>query len=255
MFAQRFLTAVLAALCISLTIPSASSAGFVSVSGPGNILDPAATSTGATANFFNDTGANRVVHAWNERQNVTLDHDLFVDITRPGVFDHNHDLGYYNQHRIAAGRVVSSHLLYFDPRNSHRVENVVFTFDEPIVGIIVASDRFFTAAHNFTDYFLDSDYLGNPLSVYPTAHFEDRGLELNQFDEFTFSVSGNRLCLNWGASTPGDQIRVITARPNRELTPVPAPPGLVLALAGSALLILGGLIRRRVLAVATVSTS
>jgi hypothetical protein len=243
MFPRRCIATVLA-LGFFLAISKSASAGFVSVTGAGNILDPSTTPTGATRDFFNDTGANRLVHGWNERQDVTLDRDVFVDLIHPGVYDHNSDLGYFNQYRIAAGTVVSSHLLYFDPRDQYRVENVSFVFDEPIVGIIVASDRFYVANRNFTDYFLDSDFLGNPLTVYPTTHYDDRGLELNQFDEFTFSVSGDRLYLNWGASTPGDQIRVITARPSSS-NPVPAPPALLLALGGGVTLGLGGWLRRR----------
>lgn len=249
MFAHRPLAATMAAISISFTLPATVSAGFLSVSGAGNILDLTTTPTGATRDFFDDTGADKLVHGWNEKQNFTLDRDVFVDIVNPGVFDHNNDLGYFNQHKIARGRVVSSHLLFYDPKYQGRVENVVFVFDEPIVGIIVTSDRFFTATHNFTDYFLDSDFLGNPNTLYPTTHYNDRGLELNQFDEFTFSVSGNRLCLNWGASTPGDQIRVITAQPSgpgpTDVSTVPAPAGMLLALGGAATLGLGRLVRRR----------
>ena len=220
--------------------------------GAGNILDPSATPTGATPNFFNDTGANKLVHGWNEKQNLTLDRDVFVDVIQPGVYNHNNDLGYFNQHAIATGTVVSSHLLYYDPRYQHSVEGVTFVFDQPIVGVIVASDRFFNALNGFTDYFMDSDFLGNPLTTYPALHFEDRGLELNQFDEFTFSVAGDRLILNWGANSPGDQIRVITARPadddprgrRRMSNPVPAPAGLLLALGGAATLGLGRILRR-----------
>jgi hypothetical protein len=249
MFAHRPLAAMLAVFTLSLTSPATVSAGFLSVSGGGNVLNPAQTATGATKDFFDDTGANKLIHGWNEQQDVTLDRDIHVDIVHPGVFDHNNDLGYFRQHKIAKGTVVSSHLLYYDPMNVHRVENVVFVFDAPIVGIIVDSDRFFDAAHNFTDYFLETDFLGNPDSLYPTTHYNDRGLELNQFDEFTFSVSGNRLCLNWGASTPGDQIRVITAQSPgpgpTNVSTVPAPAGIILALAGGACLGVGRLIRRR----------
>lgn len=248
---RRSMATALAIVLVSLSLPSRISAGFLSVSGGGNILIPTTTAggpnTGATRDFFDDTGTNKLIHGWNERQDVTLDRDIHVDIVHPGVFDHNNDLGYFNQDKIAKGTVVSSHMLYFDPRNPTRVENVVVVFDAPIIGIIVDSDRFFDAGHNFTDYFMDSDFLGNPDSLYPTTHFEDRGLELNQFDEFTFSVSGNRLCLNWTASTPGDQIRVITAQsPGAPGTStVPAPAGLVLALGGGATVGLGRLIRRR----------
>jgi len=244
---RRCIATVLA-LGFFLAISESASAGFVSVTGAGNILDPVTTPTAATRDFFDDTGANRLVHGWNERQHVTLDRDIYVDLINPGVFDQNSDLGFFNQFRIAAGTVVSSHLLYYDPKFQHRVENVCFVFDEPIIGIVVASDRFYNASHSFTDYFLDTDFLGNPLTLYPSTHYDDRGLELNQFDEFTFSVAGDRLYLNWGASTPGDQIRVITAPPRPpDVNPVPAPPAILLVLAGGAALGLGRLLRRRAL--------
>ena len=231
------------------------SAGFVSVSGAGNILDPSTTPTGATKNFFNDTGANKLIHGWNERQDVVLTRDIFVDAVQPGRYNHNDDLGYYHQHKIARGTVVSSHLLSYDPKFPNRSGRVTFVFDAPIVGLIVTSDRFHDRAHNFTDYFLDSDFLGNPLTIYPTEHYEDRGLELNKFDAFVFSVAGNRLILNLGSGSPGDQIRVITSRPGRSdddppdddppVAPVPAPPAVLLALVGVASIGLGRLVRRR----------
>src|SRR5262245_600001 len=179
MLARRPLAVFVAAVGISLTLPETGSAGFISVTGAGNILDPSVTPTGATPNFFNDTGADRLVHGWSEKQNVTLERDVFVDVTQPGIYNHNNDLGYFNQHVIAKGTVVSSHLLYFDPKHQHYVEDVSFVFDRPIIGVIVASDRFFNQAHGFTDYFMDSDFLGHPLTIYPAAHFENRGLELN----------------------------------------------------------------------------
>src|SRR5688572_21965220 len=92
MFAHRPLAAILTVLGILLTSPTSVSAGFLSVSGGGNILDPATTPTGATRDFFNDRGADRLVHAWNEQQDLTLDRDLFVDLVHPAVCRRDNDL-------------------------------------------------------------------------------------------------------------------------------------------------------------------
>ena len=62
------------AVLITVVVAASSSpvhAGFVNVVGDGNILNPATTATGATPDFFNDVGANRVVHGWAEKQNFT----------------------------------------------------------------------------------------------------------------------------------------------------------------------------------------
>jgi hypothetical protein len=234
----------LAALAIVtvLSMPNRASAGFVSVSGVGNILEPSATPTGALPNFFNDTGANRVVHGWNERQNVTLDRDIFVDLAGSGLYNANADLGGFKQLKIARGTVVSSHLLNYDPLSRNQVTNVAFTFDAPILGVIVSSDRYHNVAHGYTDSFRSTDFLGNPATIYPAKHFDDRGLEWSEGDEVF--VSGNTVTLSLWANGPGDQIRVITGS-RANLTIVPAPPGVLLALAGLATLGLGRLVRRR----------
>ena len=218
-------------------------ADFVTVSGRGNILNPASTPTGASADFFQDTGANKLIHGWAEQQNVTLVRDVYVDIAGNGTYNSNSDLGGFHQLKIAQGTVVSSHYLYFDPVYRNRVTNVTFTFDGPIIGVIVNSDRFHNAAHGKTDYYLDSDFLGNPLTHYPHHHFDDRGLEWRAGD--TVVVSGNSITLSLWASSPGDQIRVITAPGGGGvLEPVPAPPGLLLALSGFVAVGMGRVWRR-----------
>jgi len=240
MILARSLTA-LVVLALWMT-PDRAAAGFVSVSGVGNILDPSTTPTAALANFFDDTGANQVVHGWNERQNFRLDRDIFVDIGGNGLYNSSADLGGFKQFKIAQGTVVSSHLLNYDPLLRNQVTNVTFTFDAPILGVIVSSDRFHDAAHSYTDYFRSTDFLGNPDTIYPARHFDDRGLEWA--DEDVVMVSGNKIIVNLWASGPGDQIRVITGQ-QANLTVVPAPPAVLLALVGVATLGLGRLVRRR----------
>ena len=221
----------MAAIVTLFLTSSDAHAGFLSVTGAGNILDPSVTPTAATPNYFQDTGANKLIHGWNERQNVTLDRDIYVDFVHIGTYDNNNDLGGFNQLKIAKGTVVSSQMLYFDPKFQTSLSNVIFKFDAPILGVIVASDRFHNQAHGFADYFTASDFLGNPLTTYPAGHFEDRGLELNQADALTLSVSGDMLIFNLTANYPGDQIRVITGQ-YVVPTPVPAPPGIILGLTG-----------------------
>jgi hypothetical protein len=235
-----------AALVIAVVSASGSPvcAGFVNVSGDGNILNPATTATGATADFFNDVGANRVVHGWAEKQNIVLDHDLFVDAIHAGMYQHRSDLGGYNQFKIDKGTVISSQLLSFDPLRRHSVSNVTFTFDAPILGVIVSSNRFRHSGHPLTDYLFASDFLGNPQTTYPTHHYRARGLELKHADSFVISESGDSITLNLTAYYPGDQIRVITGQRSNILEVVPAPPGIILGSVGLAAIGITRLVRR-----------
>lgn len=221
------------ALAATLWCAGFSRAGIVSVTGDGDILNPATTPTGATANFFQDTGPNPPVHGWNEQQGVILTQPLYVDINSNGTYTANSQLSKYNQVSIAAGTAISSQLLYYDPKKATQVTDVTFTFDGPILGVIVDSDRFYDAKHNFDDYFVDSDYLGNPDTVYPTAHYNNRGLELGNPDEITVNVSGDTVTLDIlsAGGGPGDQVRVLTAA-----TPEPAS----WSLAAAAILTVGG---------------
>ncbi len=200
----------------------------IGVTGQGNILIPDNTpNTGATANFFNDTGVNRRIHGWNELQNVRLQQDITVDIVNPGFYG-----GPFTSANatIAAGTMVSSHLLYFDPLRSTQ-RQAEFTFDSDIIGIIVLSDI------PGNDRFLNSDFLGNPLTAYPGAHFNLRGVE---FGPETMTLSADRRTLHvcLVASDPGDQVRVITR------CDVPEPASALLGLVG----LIGAVVGRRSIA-------
>jgi hypothetical protein len=221
-------------LGLALALPCPALAGIVSVTGDGDILVPGVHPTGATANFFNNPAATAKVHGWNERQSVVLTQDVFVDITSDGLYNANGDLGTFNQFKLASGTAVSSHLLYFDPLGGSQVESVTFTFDNTILGVIVESDRF--QRSQGVDYFRSSDFLGNPFTVYPGSHFNNRGLELGA-DSISVSMVGRTVTIeHYSASSPGDQIRVITAA-----NPEPAS----LTLAGLGALVLAGYRLRR----------
>jgi hypothetical protein len=218
---------ILALSCLGL-VASPATAAIIGVSGDGNILDPNVTPVGMTANFFNDTGDEILVHGWNELQSVELSADITVDITTPGNYfaPFTSDLA-----TLPAGTLVSSHLLYFDPQGSAQRE-ATFTFDGEIIGVIVLSDL------PGSDHFLASDFLRHPLSLAPGAHFDNRGIEFGP-EVVTFDPGLHELTLLLAASSPGDQIRVITAA-----TPAPIPEPLPSGLVGTGLLLVA-LWRRR----------
>ncbi len=132
----------------------------------------------------NNQQANTKLFAWNEVQNLTLAAALGVDFlvatSAPGT--------------LAAGTIVSSHGIVFDPVQSRTMEGWV-EFDRPIVAVIHK-----TATLSATDGLLG---LAGITYNSPSA----RGLE-NQ-DKFT--VAGNKIFLDFRASSPGDNIRVLTA--------------------------------------------
>lgn len=187
-------------------------ATIVSVMGNGNILIPNITpNTGATANFFNDTGVNRMIHAWNEKQNATLGRDIMVDIVAPGVYSSPFISA---NATIARNTVVNSHLIFFDPL--YTASGVAqFTFGETILGIIVMSDL------PNDDRFLKSDFLGDPLTAYPGSHFNLRGIEFGP-ESLTLSPDLKTIRLDLSAADPGDQIRVITQGESAHDAPEPS---------------------------------
>ncbi len=186
----------------------------VAVSGQGDILDPLLTPTGALSNFFDDTGDNVKIHAWNERQYATLTDDIRVDITTPGTY---RKVFVSENAWLTKGTVVSSHLIILDPLHYASAE-ATFTFAQKIIGIIVESDL---PQSKGGDRFLQTDYLGNPLTIYPTSHFWFRGVEFGP-ERIELSNDLKTLSIKLVASNPGDQMRVLTAVP----TPAAAWAGL-----------------------------
>jgi hypothetical protein len=102
---------------------------------------------------------------------------------------------------IAAGTLVNSHYVFFDPVNnpaSRVIGNV--TFDGTVLGIITGRNGL-----SGTDALL-----GNSNVNYLNPGF--RGLEGSD----SASFAGNQVFVNFVATSPGDYIRVLTA-------PVPEP--------------------------------
>ena len=158
----------------------------------------------------NNQQANTKLFAWNEAQNVTLAAALGVDFLAstglPGT--------------LAAGTRVNSHGIVYDPQASRTLLGFV-TFDAPIIAVISK-----TATLQATDPLLG---LAGITYNSPSA----RGLETPR-DRFT--VSGNTIFLDFGASSPGDNIRVLTS-----VVPEPATWGMLIAGFG----LVGFALRRR----------
>lgn len=135
-----------------------------------------------------DTFDDDNLYAFDENQNILLDHDIRVDIAADEILA---DGGV-----IRAGTVVASHYVFFDSIAGVHVGYV--DFDAPILGVAA-----FQSTMGATDFLADTDvvYL-NP---------ELRGLERGDYvwidpdDPF-------RLRVYWAGSSPGDFVRVFTAR-------------------------------------------
>jgi len=200
---------VLSALA-ALSLHAPASATIIGIAGAAFPTEEASPSY--LANAFNDpsTPAPRV-HWWNEQQNGTLGAGLtdVLDIVAPGVYGAPFASALGD---LSAGTAVSSHYLYFDPLNT-RSAIATFTFDADILGIVV-----------LTSHLAGSDSL-RILAPYPVNPlFTNRGVEFGP-EHVTLGVDLRTVTVNLAASSPGDQIRVITAA-------VPEPASVLLLGAG-----------------------
>ena len=171
------------------------------ISGPGT---PVANPN--NQRYYADPYNVDAVFYWTERTSYTLPADLVVSILPPGSFpadstSHSND----NSLTVPSGSTIDSYLLNYDPQSGSVVAR--FHFDDPIAGLITNSRD--TAAN---DHFMLSDYLINPLvppANIPTAHYDARGIEPDAGD-YVHWFGPNDIELHIGASSPGDQVRVIT---------------------------------------------
>jgi hypothetical protein len=147
--------------------------------------------------------ANATQQAFNERQGVQLPRPLPVD---NGV--------------IPVGTVVDSHAIFLNTPRTTSVtdEDVVWTFDGPVLGVMSDADGKLEAASNAI--------LGAPGTQYPGS-CPNRGLE--QEGQEGYSVLGNAIIVTMVASNSGDWIRVVTAH----------PPGKTLTVSSWGLAVLG----------------
>jgi len=151
------------------------------------------------------------VHWWNEA-GALLAAPLsdVLDIVAPGVYGgpFSSALG-----DLAPGTRVDSQYLYFDPLNT-RSAVATFTFDHDILGIVV-----------LTSHLAATDSLRRIPAPYPgNPSFNARGIEFGP-ERITLGANRRTVTVNLTASSPGDQIRVITSG-------VPEPTSLLLLGAG-----------------------
>ncbi len=128
-----------------------------------------------------DTFQRPGLYAFDEDQNITLDRDLRVDI---GAV-------------IARGTVVASHYVFFDPGPGTSQKGWV-EFDSVVLGIATE-----------TPTLRATDFLANTDVIYLSPGL--RGLE---WEDRVWIDPDNpfRIRVDWIASTPGDYIRVFTAK-------------------------------------------
>jgi PEP-CTERM motif len=203
---------ILTSLLLIVFAATASFASTIGVTGDGNIIVPNATpNTGMTANFFQDTGENVLIHAWDELQGFVLTSSILLDFTTTGLHTGS---DFTENFSLVAGTKISSSYVYFDPLNGGNRE-ATFEYSSDIIGVIVFSDL-------MTDRLLATDFLKNPFTVAPSGHYDYRGFEAP--DMVTISADRRHLTFNLTASSPGNQARVIT----KATTQVAEPASLVL---------------------------
>ncbi len=128
---------------------------------------------------FNDDN----LYAFDEDQNIVLREPIRVDI--------GPDTGV-----IPMGTTVASHYVFFDSLDGFQIGFV--DFDAPILGIAA-----------FQETMAATDFLANTKVEYISV--ELRGLERG--DEVWIDEGDpHRLWVSWAGSSPGDYIRVFTAR-------------------------------------------
>jgi hypothetical protein len=155
---------------------------------------------------LNQLTSNTCVRFFDERQDVTLQKALKVDITQPGRYEFRKSLNPTS--KLAVGTSVDSHILHADNVGTAKIRlQGSVTFDADIIGVIV------------TDGSLDkSDILGSPGTMYPNG-LDHRGLEFEGLskggDIVVLSADRRTLTFNIRFGSVLDEIRVITANPVR----------------------------------------
>jgi hypothetical protein len=164
----------------------------------------------------NDTFQNNNLYGFDEGQNIVIPAALQVDDLANGLG------GGAGPGTLAAGTVVASHYVFFDPKDPASQKGLV-NFDSAILAVISS-----------TNLLASSDFLIQTGVTYlnPSA----RGLEAGD----VVTISGlNQIRVDWTASTPGDYVRVLTA-----FSPSVPEPSAWAMLAGGVLL-MGALRKRR----------
>lgn len=138
------------------------------------------------------TTSNTDILAFDERQCITLEKLLPVNATQDGTVPFP-----LVNFPIAAGTEVSCHFLHFDPETTASANGSV-TFDADILGVIVSDP----------DLDASDSVCGVSGTIYPTG-VGARGAE-QPGDVVNIDLGTRTVRVDWTASDPGDQIRVIT---------------------------------------------
>jgi hypothetical protein len=160
----------------------------------------------------NQWESNTQVRVFAEQQGLTLSQPLGLDIsvagTSPGATDDN-----LSPATLAAGSVVSSYEVHFDPNGQRATDNALaatgsVTFDQPILGLII----------NATDLNSTNSVLGLAGVTYPDG--PDHGLDIapgavgtGTADQITLSADMRTVTFDLRAASFADDFRVVTATP------------------------------------------
>ena len=145
---------------------------------------------------MNSNPNDTTLRLWDEKQDTVLTSELIV-----------HGIAGVDPVTLAAGTIVSSHMLQWD--------GVKGTDDVSVFAEIVFKSDIL-AVIGGTKKLLQSDYLG--LDALDYVNFKNRGVEKADF----YQVLGDRMRLEVGLNgpDPGDWLRIITAQ-NPVVVPVP----------------------------------
>jgi hypothetical protein len=168
---------------------------------------------------YQDTGAAKL-HVWDEQINYRLGSNLIVDKAVSGNYNGSNAS---SNAVISAGKAVNSHYLYFDPKNSQSIVSTI-TFATNIIGILYIDGTSSNPGNLWASDFLIPGGVGS----LPGSFFGNRPLESG--DKINWLANNKTITIDWGASSPGDQVRVITDA-------VPEPTTMIgLALGAAALI-------------------
>ena len=182
-------------------------ADILSVTGPNSVPanQPPVILPAAPADVTDQCVTNQAQQGFNEKQQVTTTKAYSID----GGGTIPQATTFVNSHMIFLNQPTSS-----SAGLSHN--NVVWTFDFPVIGVMSDSDGTFEAASTPDFGAVGTNYTTFPTSCGTTAAndrvapFPARGLEGT--DHYT--VSGNTLTLSSSVGQPGDWMRVLTRGQN-----------------------------------------
>ncbi|MBL4571886.1 MAG: PEP-CTERM sorting domain-containing protein [Gammaproteobacteria bacterium] len=144
---------------------------------------------GAANSVGDNTFQSPNFYVFNESQNAITTGSLSYDY---GVGEST--AGGHVGGTIVGGTIVASHYVFFDPGPFQSIQAFV-QFDAVILGVITA-----------TGTLAASDYLANT-----GVNYLNPGLRGLEGSDKIISVTGDTVSVNWGAASPGDYIRVLTA--------------------------------------------